>query len=59
MKRRHNLRNIFHVIIIASFILSLSACGHKSQPFYTDDTPKGDENVEFHITKPKKDNKQY
>jgi predicted small lipoprotein YifL len=34
--------------IITSFLLSLSACGYKAPPYYQEDTPKGDKNVEFH-----------
>ncbi|MEN8302592.1 MAG: hypothetical protein ABFQ64_00805 [Campylobacterota bacterium] len=32
-------------------MLSLSACGYKAAPFYTEDAPEGDENVEFVIEK--------
>jgi len=31
------------------FLLSLSACGYKDAPFYGEDTPASDENVEFII----------
>ncbi len=34
--------------IITSFLLSLSACGYKAPPYYEENTPKGDKNVEFH-----------
>jgi len=36
------------VIIITSFLLSLSACGYKAPPYYEKEVPKGDKNVEFH-----------
>lgn len=39
------------MFIIAVFLLSLSACGYKAAPFYTEDAPEGDENVEFVIEK--------
>jgi len=38
----------FHVAIITSFLLSLTACGYKAPPYYQDEAPKGDKNVEFH-----------
>ncbi|MBA1432309.1 MAG: hypothetical protein FAF04_01640 [Epsilonproteobacteria bacterium] len=35
--------------IITSFLLSLSACGYKAAPpYYQDEAPQGDKNVEFH-----------
>ena len=40
------------MLIIASFLLSLSGCGYKTDPYYQDKAPQGDENVEFYITKP-------
>jgi len=39
------------MFIIAVFLLSVSACGYKAAPFYSDDAPEGDENVEFIIQK--------
>ena len=39
------------MLIIAVFLLSVSACGYKADPFYTEDAPKSDENVEFIIKK--------
>ena len=33
------------------FLLSVSACGYKAAPFYSEDVPKSDENVEFIIQK--------
>jgi len=38
----------FHIAIITSFLLSLSACGYKAPPYYQKAAPKGDKNVEFH-----------
>ena len=39
------------MFIIAVFLLSVSACGYKAAPFYSEDAPQGDENVEFIIQK--------
>jgi len=33
------------------FLLSISACGYKDAPFYNEDVPASDENVEFIIQK--------
>jgi len=44
------------MFIIAVFLLSVSACGYKAAPFYTEDAPQGDENVEFIIQKQNIDN---
>ncbi len=37
--------------IITSFLLSVTACGYKAPPYYQNETPKGDKNVEFHYKK--------
>jgi len=37
------------MLIIAIFLLSLSGCGYKAAPFYTEDAPVEDENVRFII----------
>ncbi|MBN2816683.1 MAG: hypothetical protein JXQ67_08360 [Campylobacterales bacterium] len=47
MDRFKNLGGIFHALIIAIFLLSLNACGYKAPPYYIEDTPVADENVEF------------
>ena len=39
------------MFIIAVFLLSVSACGYKAAPFYSEDAPQGDDNVEFIIQK--------
>ena len=44
------------MLIIAVFLLSVSACGYKAAPFYSEDAPEGDENVEFIIQKQNIDN---
>ncbi len=46
------------MFIIAVFLLSLSACGYKAAPFYSEDAPEGDENVEFIIQKQNIDNNE-
>ena len=37
------------MLIITVFLLSLSGCGYKAPPYYLEDAPTGDENVEFKI----------
>jgi len=39
------------MFIIASFLLSLNACGYKAPPYYEEDVPKSDTNVEFILQK--------
>ena len=46
------------MLIIAVFLLSVSACGYKAAPFYSEDAPEGDENVEFIIEKQNIDNNE-
>ncbi len=46
------------MFIIAVFLLSVSACGYKAAPFYSEDAPEGDENVEFIIKKQNIDNNE-
>jgi len=36
------------MLIITSFLLSLSACGYKAPPYYEETVPQGDKNVAFH-----------
>ncbi|MBD3796682.1 MAG: hypothetical protein IE887_02885 [Campylobacterales bacterium] len=43
------------MLIITSFLLSVSGCGYKAAPYYEKDTPASDENVEFHIKEKKFD----
>ncbi|MCW8955208.1 MAG: hypothetical protein OQK48_09740 [Sulfurimonas sp.] len=33
-------------------MLSLNGCGYKANPYYVDDAPVSDENVEFILKKP-------
>ena len=33
------------------FLLGLSGCGYKADPYYMEDAPASDENVEFKIKK--------
>ena len=37
------------MLIIAVFLLVLSGCGYKANPYYQKEAPAGDENVEFII----------
>ncbi|WP_457746463.1 hypothetical protein [Sulfurimonas sp.] len=39
------------MLIIASFLLSLNACGYKAAPYYEQSAPAGDKNVEFILQK--------
>jgi predicted small lipoprotein YifL len=39
------------MLIIASFLLSVSGCGYKAPPYYVDDTNLSDKNVEFILQK--------
>ena len=39
------------MLIIASFLLSVSGCGYKAPPYYEKEVPKGDENVKFILKK--------
>jgi len=39
------------MLIIASFLLSVSGCGYKKDPYYQKDTPKADANIEFILEK--------
>jgi len=50
-KRSNYFSSIFHLLIIAMFLLGLSGCGYKAPPFYLEDAPEGDENVEFKLRK--------
>ena len=52
MNRSNNIRRIFHTLIIAIFLLSLNGCGYKDDPYYEEDSPSGDKNIEFIIKKP-------
>jgi len=38
------------------FLLGLSGCGYKANPYYEEEAPNGDENIEFHIKEPKQKN---
>lgn len=38
------------MFIIASFLLSLNACGFKADPYYEKEAPASDKNVKFTIT---------
>lgn len=43
------------MLIITSFLLSVSGCGYKADPYYQKPLPQGDKNIEFHIQKQKFD----
>lgn len=44
--------------IIAMFLLSLNGCGYKGAPYYMEETPQNDENVEFIIKKTSEENNE-
>ena len=56
MNNINNLTSIFHLLIIALFLLGLSGCGYKAAPFYSQEESIGDENVKFIVT-PKNEKK--
>ena len=39
-------------MIITLFLLSLSGCGYKKNPYYKEKVPASDENVKFTIKEP-------
>lgn len=52
LNRINNLTSIFHLAIIAVFLLSLNGCGYKKAPYYLEEAPKGDENIAFSLKQP-------
>lgn len=58
MNRIYNLSSVFHLVIIAMFLLSLSGCGYRADPYYLEDAPQGDNNIKFIIKKPSSDNNE-
>lgn len=40
------------------FLLSLSGCGYRADPYYLEDAPQGDNNIKFIIKKPSSDNNE-
>jgi len=58
LDRVYNLTGAFHLVIIAMFLLSLSGCGYKDDPYYLESAPQGDNNVKFIIKKPNSDNNE-
>jgi predicted small lipoprotein YifL len=51
LDRVYNLTGAFHLVIIAMFLLSLSGCGYKDDPYYLENAPQGDSNIKFIIKK--------
>ena len=50
MKSSYYLSGIFHMLIIAMFLLGVSGCGYKADPFYMQEDSSSaleDENVRF------------
>lgn len=53
-KRNDSFTSIFHLLIIAMFLLGLHGCGYKAPPFYGEEEAvvvDSDENVEFKLRK--------
>jgi len=46
------------VLIITSFLLSFGGCGYKAAPYYVEDLPQGDKDVEFILQKKSFDNNE-
>ncbi|MCK9455367.1 MAG: hypothetical protein M0Q20_09465 [Sulfurimonas sp.] len=45
------MTSVFHTAIIAMFLLSLSGCGYKADPYYLEEAPQSDKSIEFIIKK--------
>lgn len=56
--KENSLSAAFHILIIAIFLLGLQGCGYKANPYYSEDAPNGDENVEFKLRKVSIDNNE-
>lgn len=46
------------MLIITSFLLSMSGCGYKAAPYYEKEAPQGDSHVEFYNEKKNFDNNE-
>ncbi len=55
LKRIKNITSIFHILIIASFLLGLHGCGYKADPYYEENNALSDKNVQFIIQKKRVD----
>lgn len=55
---KNRLSSVFHIFIITIFLLGFHGCGYKADPFYTQEAPVGDENVEFKLRKVNTDNNE-
>ena len=51
MKIKNYSTAITKILSITIILLGLSACGYKAPPYYLEDAPAGDENVEFTLKK--------
>ena len=49
LNRSKYVLSSFHILIIAIFLFSLSGCGYKAPPYYEEEAPQGDQNIEFII----------
>jgi len=48
----------YHVVIIASLLLSINACGYRGSPYYVDEVPASDKNIDFKLKKKSFDNNE-
>ncbi|MFT7860511.1 MAG: hypothetical protein ABXS93_06210 [Sulfurimonas sp.] len=46
------------MLIITSFLLSVSGCGYKAPPYYEEDAPQGDKYIQFHNKEKNFDNNE-
>lgn len=53
-----SLAKNYHVVIIASLLLSISACGYRGAPYYVEQVPAGDKNIDFKLKKKSFDNNE-
>ena len=58
LKGIYNLTSVFHIAIIAMFLLSLSGCGHRGAPYYLEQEAHSDKNVKFFLKKPSGENNE-
>ena len=53
-----SLAKNYHVVIIASLLLSISACGYRGAPYHVEQIPMDDKNIDFKLKKKSFDNNE-
>jgi len=48
----------YHGLIIASLLLSMSACGYRGAPYHVEKVPDNDKNIDFKLKKKSFDNNE-